>query len=270
MIKLFRILIISILISNGTMQTMEPESSKKQKIVTDEQARELGMQLIEATESDNLEQMKMLIDAGADVNYAPLNLAAPKSYGPAKTYTALLMAVRTGNKNIKKACALLIVSGANVNYADWRGDTALTIAAHGGRKDICELLITAGANTFHHSHGGTPLMWPIINENQPLCELLVEKMLSLPDETQKQRIYTLLNCFRLHPNPKINSFYYIRKIFVEPLHALIKEENAAKTLAEVNYPTDTGAIRQHLRQRYFPSSKEDASPEALAMMEENQ
>lgn len=97
---------------------------------TSEQVRERTDLLVQAIENNNVEQAKMCIKLGADVN--------PKNgYG-----SILYQAVEKGNKDMVE---LLINSGANVNGTRY-GETALMYAAEKNAADIAELLIKAGAD----------------------------------------------------------------------------------------------------------------------------
>ncbi|MDA7676665.1 ankyrin repeat domain-containing protein [bacterium] len=91
-----------------------------------------GTSLYEAAEEGQIEEVKKLLAAGADVN--------------AKTKfkeTPLHFAAENGQKEVAE---LLIDKGANVNaHAKWER-TPLHSTAKTGQKSIIELLITAGAN----------------------------------------------------------------------------------------------------------------------------
>jgi ankyrin repeat protein len=90
----------------------------------------------------HIEVVKLLIEAGADVNAQPKALqgdfhrqrAVPEYLGP-----ALIDASRGGHSEIIK---LLIEAGADVNAKDLYGRTALMYAWH---TEIVKLLIEAGA-----------------------------------------------------------------------------------------------------------------------------
>ena len=82
-------------------------------------------------ETDHLEVIQLLIEAGADVN-----LPTRDGYRP------LMAAASSGSI---KAVKLLLRAGAEVNVADNQGDTALILARDAERDEVVELLKEAGA-----------------------------------------------------------------------------------------------------------------------------
>ncbi|KAK6078274.1 Ankyrin-1-like protein 2 [Seiridium cupressi] len=93
-----------------------------------------------AVEEGNLEIMKMLLDAGADINASP---------GPFRGATTLQLAAIKGYIGIAKS---LISMGANINAdgAEWFGRTALEGAAESGRLDMVEFLLQEGCIIDNH------------------------------------------------------------------------------------------------------------------------
>lgn len=89
--------------------------------------------LHEAAKKGNLDEVKHLIEEGADVNVKDENSDTP-----------LYIAVGQGHKDIAE---LLILKGANVNAAGHKGWTPLASAAYSGYKDLAELLIKHGGET---------------------------------------------------------------------------------------------------------------------------
>jgi ankyrin repeat protein len=92
---------------------------------------DLNQQLIEAAKEGDLERVKALIAAGANVN-------AKKNYGE----TALMYTAMLGHTEITQ---LLIKKGADVNAKTKDGETALSLAKEQGHDEIVKLLIDAGA-----------------------------------------------------------------------------------------------------------------------------
>ena len=89
--------------------------------------------IMEAASNGHKEIVKVLIDAGAEVNAQDdLN------------NTALIEAAKKGHKSIVE---MLLDAGANVNIQEKiRGNTAIIEAASNGHKETFEVLIKAGAN----------------------------------------------------------------------------------------------------------------------------
>lgn len=119
---------------------------------TPEQVKERTQLLCEAINSDNVEQAKVCIKLGADVNakvYCVRNfnrkyyITTYEQYYDYSVYTPLTYAVEY-NKS-KDIVELLIKSGADLNAKN-DGNTVLMLAARRGRKDVTELLIRAGVD----------------------------------------------------------------------------------------------------------------------------
>jgi ankyrin repeat protein len=93
--------------------------------------------------------VKLLIDAGADVNVAD-------KYGR----TPLYWASRNGFNGCAECVKYHIDAGADVNIADKDGETPLYWASHNGHTDSVKRLIDAGANVNNADNNGrTPLYW---------------------------------------------------------------------------------------------------------------
>jgi len=88
--------------------------------------------LMLAIDQDNHEIVRMLLNSEADVN------AQNITYGT----TALMGAARKGNEEVIR---MLMTAKADPGIKDWAGNTALTIADRNGRTAIIELLQKAGA-----------------------------------------------------------------------------------------------------------------------------
>jgi ankyrin repeat protein len=103
--------------------------SGKLKLSAKKQER-LDDRLVESAREGNMENVRRLLKAGAEVN---------SRYN---RNTALMKAAQWGHAEI---CRLLIKRGVDVNAQDHHGDTALMNAAWGGYSDICKLLLENGA-----------------------------------------------------------------------------------------------------------------------------
>ncbi len=126
---------------------------------TEKNQKMLNDQLIEATENDNTEIIKVLLEEGADVN-------AVSKYGD----TALMEAARRGHTGIVKA---LIDEGADVNAANNYGDTALTHASVYGHTETVKALIEKGADVNAVVRGGTALIWAVRFGHLEMVQILL-------------------------------------------------------------------------------------------------
>jgi len=90
-----------------------------------------GEKLIEASYAGRLDIVKLLIEAGADINIK-------NNYG----VTSLMLASEGGYKEIVK---LLIEASADINAKNIFGDTALMYAYENNHKEIIDLLKRYGA-----------------------------------------------------------------------------------------------------------------------------
>ena len=89
-------------------------------------------QLIGASISGNMKQVKALLRRGAFVN----------TKGP-DSKTPLLYAIEKDHPDVAR---LLISKGANPNFSDAKGTTPLMLAIAKGQKDVVKMLLDKGAN----------------------------------------------------------------------------------------------------------------------------
>ena len=85
---------------------------------------------------------------------------------------------------------LLIEHGANVDFQDQNGDTALHYAAHccdRYSEEIVSVLLTGGASHLCNNHGLTPLLAACNKGNT----VMVEHLIKAPEITKEQRIDAL-------------------------------------------------------------------------------
>jgi hypothetical protein len=169
--------------------------------------------LIKAAKKGHLDCVRLQIDAKVDVNCVSGN-----------GLTALMYAADYGHEDCVR---LLLGAQADVRFADSFHQTALTKAVDMGHTNCIQPLIDAKADInlsdlLDRAYGGS------FDGTEVTCKLLVEKMLSMPNKEQEQRIYTLLLCLKLN-NAEIPGIYSkdIRQIFKNFLHTIIREENAA-------------------------------------------
>ena len=118
--------------------------------------------LHQAAESNDIEQIKALISAGADVNKRDLN-----------TWTPLHEAAHNGNI---EAAELLISNGADVNVKDKDGWTPLFLALPSGNKDLIALFVTNGAevNIKCGINEETPLHYAVQEGYKEITQLLID------------------------------------------------------------------------------------------------
>ncbi len=119
--------------------------------------------LLEAVKKDDIEQVKLRIAEGADVNGRDPN-----------SQTVLNYAVETGNKDL---VALLIDKGADVDAIGYWGNAPLHLAAYDDSKDMTELLIEKGADVDIRQGGSniTPLQFACQNHVTSIAELLIAR-----------------------------------------------------------------------------------------------
>lgn len=104
---------------------------------------------------------KLLIDAGADVHNADQDGTTPLCVALAMEYPTIVQ--------------LLIDSGADVNQANVDGDTPLHFASKGNDIEGVKLLIKAGADmTKKNKDGETPLCIALAMEDNDIVQLLVD------------------------------------------------------------------------------------------------
>ncbi len=102
--------------------------------------------LMDASEAGNLAIVKMLVEAGADPNYADGD----------EGKTPLMCAIATQNLELVR---YLIKAGANVNTPNMNGKTPLMRAAELGTIQVAEALINAGANISASDKAGMNAVW---------------------------------------------------------------------------------------------------------------
>ncbi len=144
--------------------------------------------LLLAVDKETAEIARLLIDAGADVNYTlPEQQFSSRS---ASGISALLVAVDKENGEIVR---MLLSAGANVNYVlpkqrfgsgSTTGTSAVLLAVKQGNEEIVRLLVEAGANVNHvlpeqefnsgSATGTSILLLAVKQGNEEIVRLLVE------------------------------------------------------------------------------------------------
>ncbi len=117
-------------------------------------------QLLRAAGEGKLDEVKMLLDAGANKDAADYS-----------GMTALMGAALEGKQEVVK---LLIEEGANKDAADYNGGTALMGAAFKGEQEVVELLLEAGADKDAADYiGMTALMGAALEGKQEVVKMLL-------------------------------------------------------------------------------------------------
>ena len=102
----------------------------------------------------------MLLAAGANVNAA----------SGSSCETVLMAMAGGGNAEVAK---ILLSAGADVNAANYDGETALIWAAYEGHAEILKILMSAGANpNAKDKDGSTALMW--VQEHAEIAKVLLD------------------------------------------------------------------------------------------------
>ncbi|MFC1795296.1 ankyrin repeat domain-containing protein, partial [Planctomycetota bacterium] len=118
--------------------------------------------LIQAVTTDNIEQVKLLLSEGADVNIKPKNGQTP-----------LLLACQRGKEEVVQ---LLIAKGADINTKNNYGQTPLHYLARQGSTDTAELIIAKGADVNAKDKWvWTPLHYACWRNRKEIVELLLAK-----------------------------------------------------------------------------------------------
>jgi len=117
--------------------------------------------LLEATNQNDLSDVKGLLDKGVDINGQRRN-----------GWTALMIAVAKGNTEMVK---FLLENGANVNVRNSTGQTPLIFAAHWGHTEIVRLLIDYDVDlNLQMNDGWTALIDAINTDRLEVTKLLIE------------------------------------------------------------------------------------------------
>jgi hypothetical protein len=129
-------------------------------------------ELLQAAVSGNIDEVRRMIEAGADVN-------ARAEQG----VTALMLAAYGGYTRVAR---LLIEAGADLDLLANNGCTALMWAALSGRSEVARVLIDAGANVdVSQNDGVTALMLAALEGHSEVIRLLIEAGAD-PNATNKQ------------------------------------------------------------------------------------
>lgn len=141
---------------------------------------ELNEKLLDAAKDGNLDQVKSLIEQGADIEAKTDNGSTPLHWAAASGHTDV--------------ANLLLEKGADIEAKDRGGWTPLHWAAANGQTDIANLLLEKGADIDAKTNDGkTPLHLAAYKGHTAVAEMLIEKGADLDTKDCKGR--TPLDCF---------------------------------------------------------------------------
>lgn len=158
-------------LEGGTDKDQSIKSGKEKKPISEE--KDPSLQLNEAIEAKDLEQIANLIQSGVDVNRP----YAPSEYRIFKTHVPRGFPIYHAALSGKEITKLLIDSGAIVDAQYLFVGTALQRAAANGDYETVELLINAGASVnAPPAESGSALAEAIMSSEEPLekVRLLLE------------------------------------------------------------------------------------------------
>ncbi len=143
--------------------------------------------LMRAAYSRTPDAARVLLDSGADMNAVDKDGTSAVSYAAheRREETVKFLISRGARVNIglvdaaanglTETVAKLLASGAKVNEADEKGNTALIVAAEAGKTDIVRMLLKHGANVnAKNQDNGTALVLAIANKHPETADLLVK------------------------------------------------------------------------------------------------
>ena len=162
--------------------------------------------LVDAAAQQNWQQVRTLLDAGADVNTPRadgvtallwaahwndidtveflLDAGADPNAADDHGVTPLMRASENASVAVARA---LLAAGANPNAAQTSGLTALMIAAGTGNRDVVRALLTSGAdvNAVTRSSGVTALMWAVEAPHPEVVHILLESAADVSVSSRK-------------------------------------------------------------------------------------
>jgi hypothetical protein len=183
---------------------------------------DLGEQLLTAARAGDHKKIEQLIKAGAPVDYADERCCI----------TALIIAAIAGHLNCVQ---LLLAAKAHVNQPGYNGLTALIYAALNNKFECAQALIAAGAKVNQTAkYGSTAWGVATSRQSQPICELLVERMLWIPNQEQKKSM-----CIFLALAKRYGKQYSFATGFISawkaPLLAAVYKQNKNNFVSSIAY-----------------------------------
>ncbi len=127
--------------------------------------------LIEYGEHKITPLMKACWDGELEIATYLLDQGADVNFADEEGDTALFQAIKRGRAEFAQ---LLIDRGAKVNVKDVRQFTPLTTAAAAADEETTKVLVKAGADLKAETFGLTPLMFAVASRKIPIVKLIVE------------------------------------------------------------------------------------------------
>jgi len=159
--------------------------------MTEEKQAKLNKQLLEAAANGNIEEVKTLIAAGADVNTSN-DKTTPLYYAVGEGHTTIV------NK--------LIAAGADVNFVDGSSQTHLHMAARFGYIEAARALIAAGADVNAlNSSEKTPLDNAKDVSDEFYNQFIDAIAIRINNDTEKAIAFKMGNHDRLGKESKLNN-----------------------------------------------------------------
>lgn len=128
--------------------------------------------LVAACVAGDLAMVKRLVAMGANVNAAAPAIHNLEISADVGSQPCLMLAVQHGWLDIAQ---FLLDSGAEVNWRDGLGDTALTAAVRTGSRVAVQMLIGHGADVNRMGMDGTPLFSAIVGGHRDIVRLLLDR-----------------------------------------------------------------------------------------------
>jgi ankyrin repeat protein len=181
---------ISILLSG--CETTPSQENTAGNFALREQVANQPTQLMKAVAAGDLDTARMLIDAGNSVNVSTpqgsalswavdnkqvnavmylLSLGANPNMGIPQGKSSPLMTV--AGEGETQLVRLMLAAGADVNYADSVGNTAIAQAAYNGHLTTVKTLLKAGANVNIEPRGRSLLMHIVQGNDLMLAQVLI-------------------------------------------------------------------------------------------------
>ena len=124
------------------------------------------------SKNGNLEEAKMLIEQGANINEKSKN-----------GWTALMYACKNGHLEVTK---MLLEQGANINEKSKRGWSALMFSCFNGHLEISKMLLEQGANiNDKEENGNTVLMVTCQERHLKIVKMLIEQGANINEKSKE-------------------------------------------------------------------------------------